>query len=233
MRDVLPITPIDYPNKIARVSRMETTQGEMRKVRGANLARLRKHQKLTLEKLAEMADTTAPTLSSIESGKKGLGPRLLVKLCNALKVKASEFDRAPYDVRQVPPPSGEIAVISMCQGGAEGHYEAPYPAGSGFRYIKRPYDVTDPGAYAVEVRGDSMSPRYEEGEMVIASPEKEVHGNDYVVVQLATGEIMIKRVKFREGLVILTSVNPSVEPWVYRPEDVIAIHKVVWKKEKS
>jgi len=204
----------------------------MRKTVGANLARLRKAKNLTLESLAELANTTASCLSSIETGRKGLGPRLTVKLCNALKVDASELTRASQDIHSIPPPSGEIAVISMVNGGPSGFYEVPY-AGGGFRYIKRPYDVTDPGAYAVEIRGDSMTPRYEAGEMVIASPEKEVHSGDYVVVQLANGEMAIKRIKFHNGMIVLSSVNPSVEAWVCKPEEIVSFHKVVWKKEKA
>jgi len=223
---------IEYPININKVRRMEITQTEMRKTIGTNLARLRKMKNLTLEGLAELASTTASCLSSIENGKKGLGPRLLVKLCNALKVDASEFTRVPHDIRKVLPPSGEIAVISMCEGGNSGFHESPYPNGGGFKYIKRPYDVIDPGAYAVEIRGNSMTPRYEEGEMVIASPEKEVHSGDYVVVQMVNGEIAIKRIKFHNGMVILSSVNPEVEAWICRPDEIVSYHKVVWKKEK-
>ncbi|KAF0218832.1 MAG: hypothetical protein FD174_2615 [Geobacteraceae bacterium] len=224
---------IAHTRKITKVTRMDVTQDKMRKITGSNLARLRKGKKLTLEQLAEQANTNATYLSAIESGKKGLGPGLLIRLCNALKVDASEFTRPLDDFKPAPPPSGKIAVISMGKGGPEGYYEAPYPVGHGFDYIDRPYDVSDENAYAVKVVGDSMSPRYEEGEIVVASPQKEVHTGDYVVAKLSTGEVMIKKIKFREGLVILSSVNPSVEAWICKPREIVFYHKVVWKKEKG
>ena len=56
---------------------------------------------------------------------------------------------------------------------------------------------------------------------------------DYVVAELATGEIMVKKIKFREGMIILSSVNPSYDAWVFKPEEVISYYKIVWKKEKA
>jgi phage repressor protein C with HTH and peptisase S24 domain len=209
------------------------TMADINILMGLNLRRLRESHNLTQAQLAELAGTTAGYISQLENGHQGIGKKLLSSLCKAFKVGASEFTRPIGNQTPVPPPSGEIAVISMCNGGPSGFYEVPYATGGGFQYIKRPYDVTDPTAYAVEIRGNSMSPRYEEGEMVIASPEKEVHGGDYVVVQLVSGEMAIKRIKFHKGSIILSSVNPSVEAWVCQPEEILAYHKVVWKKEKS
>ena len=215
------------------MTRMTYTADKVRVITGQNLRRLRLGRGWTLEKLAEMVDSSPQYISAIEGGKRGLGVNLLTRLCNVFNVEAAEFTMAGDNAKSVPPPSGEIAVISMVNGGPAGFYENPFADGGGFRYIKRPYDVTDPSAYAVEVRGDSMTPRYESGEMVIASPEKEVRNGDYVVVQLANGEMAIKRIKFHNGMVVLSSVNPTVEAWICKPEEILAYHKVVWKKERS
>lgn len=205
---------------------------ELNIIMGANLKRLRAEQGWTQEYLAELVETDKRYISSMENGR-GIGRDMLNRLCRALGVTQQEFKRPISGGHPIPPPAGEIAVISMANGGPSGFYEAPFAKGGGFRYIKRPYDVTDPGAYAVEVRGTSMSPRYEEGETVIASPEKEVHNGDYVVVQMASGEMAIKRIKFHNGMIILSSVNPSVEAWICKPEEIIAYHKIAWKKERS
>lgn len=224
---------ISQKKKKNKIGRMAKTHDEIRLLTAANLKRLREARGYSQTQLAEMINSYPSTLNAIEKGKKGLGKDLLVRLCQALHVDASEFTR-PLDVfKHFPRPNGKIAVISMGKGGPEGYYEAPYPVGHGFDYIDRPHDVTDDHAYAVQVVGDSMVPRYEEGEIVVASPNKEVHNGDYVVVRLATGEVMIKRIKFRGGLIILSSVNPSVEAWVCKPEEVVFYHRIVWKKEKS
>jgi len=219
--------------KTTKIGRMAKTYDEIRTLKAANLKRIRLAHKLTQTKLANLISTYPSTLNAIEKGNKGLGNDLLVRICQALQVDASEFTRPIDDLKPIPPPAGQIAVISMANGGPQGFYEDAYPAGHGFSYIERPYDVTDDNAYAVEVRGISMSPRYEDGEIVVASPQREVRNGDYVVVKLATGEVMIKKIKFREGLIILTSVNPTVDAWVCRPEEVLFYHKIVWHKEKT
>lgn len=218
--------------ELNKIRNMAKTHEEIRELTARNLKRIREAKGLSQTKLAEMIDAYPSTLSAIEAGRKGLGKDLMSRICQALEVNAIEFTRDVHDLQSVPPPSGEIAVIALCEGGPSGFYEVPYSGGAGFRYIKRPYDVTDPGAYAVEIRGNSMAPRYEEGETVIASPEKEVHGGDYVVVQLLSGEMAIKRIKFHGGMIILSSINPAVDAWVCKPEEILAYHKVVWKKEK-
>jgi phage repressor protein C with HTH and peptisase S24 domain len=214
------------------ILRKMLTKKDIALAMGANLSRVRKAHRLSQAQLAELINSTASYISQMEKGHCSISVDMMAKLCNSLKVEASEFTIQADNRRQIPPPAGEIAVISMGQGGPEGYYEDAYPVGHGFRYIKRPYDVTDENAYAVEVRGLSMSPRYEEGEIVVASPQKEVSSGDYAVIKLVTGEVMIKRIKFRDGLIILSSVNHAVEPWIYKPEEITFYHKIVWKKEK-
>lgn len=54
-----------------------------------------------------------------------------------------------------------------------------------FDYLARPPSLTeDPEAYAVEIVGESMAPRYEPGERVFVSPKAAVRVGDDVIVQL-------------------------------------------------
>jgi phage repressor protein C with HTH and peptisase S24 domain len=55
-------------------------------------------------------------------------------------------------------------------------------------YLGRPPSIaTDPTAYAVEIIGESMAPRYEPGERVFVSPRSPVRIGDDVIVQLRAG----------------------------------------------
>jgi len=214
----MPISKISKKRKMTCMSLPEDIKALM----GKNLKRIRLAHGLKQNKLAEMINSDSSTLSSIETGKKGLGKDLQSRLCRALKIQASEFTRHLDDLPLGPLPPGKIAVISM---GKEGNGHSLY-------YIDKPYDVNDENAYGLEVRGSGMNPRYEEGEIVIASPEKPVTNGDYVIVQLTSGERLVKKIKFREGLIILTSVNPAIEAWICRPEEILSYDKIVWKKEK-
>jgi phage repressor protein C with HTH and peptisase S24 domain len=92
-------------------------------------------------------------------------------------------------------------------------------------YLGRPPSLADdPDAYAVEIVGDSMAPRFEPGERAFVSPRAPVRPGDDVVVQLnANGdpehsdiagqvtEVLIKRLVRRTAkFVELRQFNPDL-----------------------
>jgi phage repressor protein C with HTH and peptisase S24 domain len=71
-------------------------------------------------------------------------------------------------------------------------------------------------AYAVEVVGDCMSPRYEPGELVFIHPSRPVHPGSYVLLHVSDGhnEIvgMVKKyLRTTEADVIVEQLNPAQE----------------------
>lgn len=181
--------------------------------------------KLSQKDLAKSLDISESYVTQILQGKKQPSKKL-TRLIEMIYGAGSD------QVTPIPPPAGTLPVVGMGQGGNEGYWEDAYPVGFGHRTINRPYDVTDPLAFAVEVRGQSMSPKYEEGEIVVCSPVKEAVSGDCGVVKLKNGAVMVKRLRFPDGFVILESVNPAFEPIVVQSSDIDFIRKIVWKKEK-
>lgn len=126
-----------------------------------------------------------------------------------------------------------IDIVGRAAGGREGKFILN---GDKQGYIYAPPSVeaaTNP--YAVYVFGDSMSPRYDDGEMVIANPDLPYRKGNYVVVQLLTGEenvfeCYVKRfISFGKDLV-LEQLNPpkgSDAMMRFPGERVHAIHKLV------
>lgn len=107
-------------------------------------------------------------------------------------------------------------------------------------YLIRPSTLSDdPDAYALEIVGDSMAPRYEPGELVYVSPKAPVRVGDDVIVQLAARgehegndvvgkitEVLIKRLVRRSSTFIeLRQFNPDKTFRV--PTDLVhCIHRV-------
>jgi len=87
-------------------------------------------------------------------------------------------------------------------------------------------DVKDPQAFALQVKGDSMSPKIEEGDVVIVSPRQEVSSGDICVIRVG-GEDTLKRVKFEGSYIHLIPLNPSFEPSTVKKKDVNFAWKVV------
>jgi phage repressor protein C with HTH and peptisase S24 domain len=89
-------------------------------------------------------------------------------------------------------------------------------------YLARPQGLADDrDAYAVEIVGDSMAPRFEPGERVFVSPKATVRPGDDVIIQLtdpngrgdhadAITEVLIKRlVRRTASYVELRQFNPD------------------------
>ena len=87
-------------------------------------------------------------------------------------------------------------------------------------------NVKDRSAFALVVKGDSMSPRIEDGDLVVVSPQQEVHSGDICVVRV-NDEDVLKKVKIDDQYIHLIPLNSSFEPMTVRKRDVTLIWKVV------
>lgn len=66
---------------------------ELNKMMGSNLRKLRRESKLTQEQLAERLQVSGGLIPKWESGAKGIGKKVLVKLCAVFKVQPYMFCR--------------------------------------------------------------------------------------------------------------------------------------------
>ncbi|MCK5574020.1 MAG: helix-turn-helix transcriptional regulator [Bacteroidetes bacterium] len=87
-------------------------------------------------------------------------------------------------------------------------------------------DIKDPHAFALKVKGSSMSPRIEDGDTVIVSPQHEARSGDICVVRV-DGEDTLKKVKFEGNYIHLVPLNPDFEPVTVKKRDVNFVWKVV------
>jgi repressor LexA len=87
-------------------------------------------------------------------------------------------------------------------------------------------DVKDPGAFALKVKGNSMSPRIEDGDIVIVSPQQEARSGDICVIRVS-GEDTLKKVKFEGNYIHLIPLNTDFEPVTVKKKDVDFVWKVV------
>lgn len=98
-------------------------------------------------------------------------------------------------------------------------------------WMSRPGDVTDPRAYAVRVRGDSMVPAYYPGMRLIVTPNIPVKSGHRVYVELHGGERLIKVARRLRNGWLLESLNPVYESREVSDEEVGTMHKIAYAKE--
>jgi len=108
-----------------------------------------------------------------------------------------------------------------------------YPAGFADDYVRCP-DIDDPHAFAVRVIGDSMEPKFFEGDIVIFSPGAEVRSGDDCFIRLAMPhETTFKRVFFEvDEKVRLQPRNERYAPLIMEGTRITGIYRAVIKYER-
>ena len=146
---------------------------------------------------------------------------------------ADRVERQAGGVRRVP------IINKVAAGYPQEFTDLGYPVGIADEYVTVPLEMDDPNAFAVRVVGDSMEPRYHEGDIVILSPAVQVRTGDdcfvrFAMVGLATdGESTFKRVFFdSEDAIRLQPLNERHAPTLVRPADVAGIFRAIARYEK-
>ena len=108
-----------------------------------------------------------------------------------------------------------------------------YPVGFADDYIRCP-DLLDPNAFAVRVIGDSMEPKYFQGDIVVFSPAAEViSGDDCFVRFQQPHETTFKRVFFeKHNQVRLQPRNDHYAPTIVEGARINGIYRAVLKYQK-
>ncbi len=83
-------------------------------------------------------------------------------------------------------------------------------------------------AYAVKVKGNSMSPTIKDGDYVIFVPNAEIKNGDIVIARDEWNEVVLKRYRIKNGEVFLTSDNPEY-PTIKPNSDYQIIGRVMKK----
>ncbi|HUU18240.1 MAG TPA: S24 family peptidase [Sedimentisphaerales bacterium] len=139
-----------------------------------------------------------------------------------------EQDRLPLAAGRLVP------VINKVSAGYPSDFnDLDYPVGIADDYIRCP-DMHDPNAFAVRVVGDSMEPKFHEGDIVIFSPAAEVHNGDDCFVRFAMPhETTFKRVFFEsDNQIRLQPRNEKYSPTIVDGKRINGLYKAVIKHEK-
>jgi phage repressor protein C with HTH and peptisase S24 domain len=108
-----------------------------------------------------------------------------------------------------------------------------YPAGVADDYVRCP-DLHDINAFAVRVVGDWMEPKFNEGNIVVFSPETEVHSGDDCFIRFAMPhETTFKRVFFEPNdKVRLQPRNEKYPPMIVDGKRIDGLYRAIIKYEK-
>jgi phage repressor protein C with HTH and peptisase S24 domain len=126
-------------------------------------------------------------------------------------------------------PVSSVPVLGLAQAGTGGHFDnSGFPTGKGWDEVALP-SGGDEHAYALEISGDSMSPAYRDGDVIVISPGTPIRRGDRVVVKTRGGEVIVKELKRRTAKTLeLQSLNPAHADRTLASADVEWIARIVW-----
>lgn len=215
---------------------------------GDRLKRLREAKRWSQAKLArESGLKSQGTIGNIEAGTRGYGDSVVgiaLALNTSPQYLLCDTDDPGPAVHVI---SGHIEfgdeleikalaalpLVGEIKGGPDGFLEElNYPVGHGEGTVQHP--TSDPKAYALRVRGDSMHPRYRAGEFVIVEPSVEPQQGDDVVVLCRDGRKLLKELGWkRDGEVNLRSINNGYDPITLRLDEIESIQLAAARARRS
>lgn len=91
--------------------------------------------------------------------------------------------------------------------------------------------------FALKIKGDSMEPRMESGDVVIVKQQSDANSGDTVIVLVNGDDATCKKLQKTDNGIMLVSTNPKYPPMFYSTEDirtkpVVILGKVVELRSK-
>lgn len=175
---------------------------------GKRIAQLRRERGISQEELSELALLHRVTVAKYESGQVEPGASALSRIADALGVSTDEIlcrvDKLPPFVpivRASVPVVGEIAcgVPITAEQNTEGFADLPDGVSADF---------------ALRCKGDSMTPTFLDGDLVLIRQQPEVADGQIAAVGI-DGEATLKHFYKTPGGVLLVSDNPKFAPMAY------------------
>jgi len=230
-------------------------QDEEALVTRAHLAQLPDDIKARMARLREIFDSTEAVMRSLletmrgegdETGgeaSEGGGP---ARGSGGLDLDALHRSGLLHHLAEWGAPRGEsgkvrrIPVINKVAAGYPVEFtDLGYPVGMADEYVSGPAELEDPNAFGVRVVGDSMEPKYHEGDVMIFSPAAEVKSGDDCFVRYSLGarpndsEATFKRVFFdSKDQMRLQPLNEQYAPTLLAPREIAGIFRAVARYEK-
>jgi repressor LexA len=199
----------------------------------------RENKELDQKTLSIKVDIAARTLQRWEKGLQAPDSNYLIRLAKNTGVRAEWLLTGEGEMYPGPQPRGKIIPfhrdtllnkvtlvdIPLLSSVPAGKTAALFHPDHVERYITVD-NIKDQGAFALFVKGKSMSPKIEDGDIVVVSPQQEARNGDICVIRV-NDEDVLKKIKIDENYVHLIPLNPNFEPVTVRKHDVMFIWKVI------
>ena len=203
------------------------------------LKQLRNEKKINQRELANFLKVAPSTISMYESGQREPNFEVLESLADFFNVdlnyllgKSDKTTKLMIEDSQ-PPQGLKIPVLGTVAAGI------PISAVEDILdYEEVPQSWENQGEFfALKIKGDSMEPRMESGDVVIVKQQSDANSGDTVIVLVNGDDATCKKLQKTENGIMLVSTNPNYLPMFFTNEEiltkpVIILGKVVELRSK-
>lgn len=202
---------------------------------GKYLNQIRIDRDISLREVYKRTGITFSHLSMIENGKRNVTPALLKNLAQLYNVdyidlyeKAGYIDLIKNDDTNL---LKKIGAIPLSQNPNIVKIPILGTVKAGYDYLAQEniignIDVENSLVgdgteyFALQVKGDSMSPIFIEGDIVIIKKQNDCENNQIAIVIVNGEEGTIKKVRKTEQGIILQPLNPAYAPMIFTNEEI-------------
>lgn len=138
--------------------------------------------------------------------------------------------------RATPPASSStnrtIPVIGWAHAGEAASYEELPPSWQN----EIPTECQDVKAFAVSLEGDSMEPRFGDGDLLIVQPSEQAYSGCYVVARFVNDGVIFRRLEMSGNQISLVPLNDRYQVTTHAPDEFSWIYPVwgrwtqLWKR---
>lgn len=200
------------------------------------IRQLREQNALSQADLAAAAGTSQPQINRLETGERKMTKKWAERLAKPLNTSAivllfGKPETSGVEIRVDNSPAKDlpnakilgkiegigqkIPVYGQAVGGVDGEFEMN---GNILYEVMAPPSLSHiNGAYGVQISGDSMWPRYEDGEVAFIDPKRRLKKGDYIVAQIQLEEngpllaYVKKFIRHNAAELVLEQFNPPKE----------------------
>ena len=204
------------------------------------LKQLRNEKKINQRELANFLKVAPSTISMYESGQREPNFEVLESLADFFNVdlnyllgKSDKTTKLMIEDISPKPQGIKIPVLGTVAAGI------PISAVEDILdYEEIPQSWQNQGEFfALKIKGDSMEPRMESGDVVIVKQQSDANSGDTVIVLVNGDDATCKRLEKTDNGIMLVSTNPKYPPMFYALEDiqtkpVVILGKVVELRQK-
>ena len=188
---------------------------------GSQLKKYRKAKKMTQVDLGSRVGLSGQVISNLERGyTTGLSPEMIQNIASVLDVSISELtseSKLQKNTKQTIQSGRQISVLGRVAAGI------PIEA---IEEIIDTEEISEEMAktgefFGLQIHGDSMEPRFTEGDVVIVRKQDDAESGDIVIATVNGDEATCKRLrKYRDGIE-LVSTNLSYKPMFFTNKEIL------------